>query len=114
MDELEVAQTVFETICAEAEKVKLVPVAATLSCGDMCAVNTEALLEAFASLCEGTPCRGMRLEVRRIPVQMRCIACNTTADYNIAAPHCVKCGSHEFDFLPEPPVLLEDIEFKDK
>jgi Zn finger protein HypA/HybF involved in hydrogenase expression len=113
MDELEMAQTVFETILAEAKRVNLRPVAATLSYGVMCTVNKEALYEAFASLCEGTICSGTRLDVNEIRVQIRCNACEAICDYDIVSPRCAKCGSHDFGFLPEPPILLEEIEFKE-
>jgi hydrogenase nickel incorporation protein HypA/HybF len=113
MDELEIAQTVFETVLAEAKRVDRSPIAATLSYGTMCAVNKEALREAFESLCQGTICSGARLDISEIPIQIRCNACEAVGDYDISAPRCAKCASHDFGFLPEPPILLEDIEFKE-
>jgi hydrogenase nickel incorporation protein HypA/HybF len=113
MDELEIAQTVFETVLSEAQRVNLSPVAATLSYGTMCAVNKEALHEAFEALCQWTICSGARLHISEIPVQIRCNACQAVGDYDISAPRCAKCASHDFGFLPEPPILLEEIEFKE-
>jgi hydrogenase nickel incorporation protein HypA/HybF len=114
MDELEIARTVFETVIAETEKTGLRPIAAKVSYGSMAAVNREALQEAFASLCQGTACDEMRLDACEIPVRIRCNTCAAETDYSIASPCCGKCGSHDFTFMPEAPILLEEIEFRDK
>jgi hydrogenase nickel incorporation protein HypA/HybF len=113
MDELEIAQTVFDSMLAEAKLVKLRPVAATLSYGTMAAVNKEVLVEAFTSLCEGTMCSGAELHISEIPVRIRCHACGAESDYEVMTPHCAKCMGQDFEFLPEAPILLEEIEFRE-
>lgn len=113
MNEVEIAHSVLETILAEAEKLKLEPVAATLSCGSVSAADREAVLEAFEMASRDTICRRTSLCIREIPVRIRCNACSATTDYSLASPRCSACSSEDFTFLPEPPVTLEEIEFKE-
>jgi hydrogenase nickel insertion protein HypA len=113
MDELAVAQSVLESILAEAGKVRLKPVAATLSYGSMCAMNKEALGEAFNSIANGTVCAGMSLNIREVPLQIQCNSCGQMGVYEISAPNCPRCGSHDFHFLPDAPIVLEDIDFQE-
>jgi hydrogenase nickel incorporation protein HypA/HybF len=113
MDELEIAESVFETLLAEANKLRLPPLAITLSYGAMQQVNKEALCEAFDALCRETICSGARLLIKELPLQIRCQSCDAVSDYDVRAPRCGKCGSEKYNFLPDAPILLEDIEFKE-
>jgi Zn finger protein HypA/HybF involved in hydrogenase expression len=112
MDELEIAQIVLGTILAEA-KVNLRPIRASLSYGRMQGVSEEVLKEAFTAIAAGTACEGLELNIRAIPPQFRCNSCGMVSDYELAAPMCPGCKSHDFQFLPDAPILLEEIEFQE-
>jgi Zn finger protein HypA/HybF involved in hydrogenase expression len=113
MDELAVAQSVLESILAEAGRVKLKPMAATLSYGSMCAMNKEVLRDAFRSLADGSVCAGMSLNIREMPLQIQCNSCGQRDVYEISAPSCPRCRSHDFHFLSDAPIVLEDIDFQE-
>ena len=113
MDENAIAQSVLQSILEEAAKVGLRPVAATLSYGSMHAIDTDALCQAFESLAAGTPCEGMALNIMVIPVQIQCNSCGAVDAYELSSPACPQCGSSDFRFLPNSPILLEDIEFEE-
>jgi hydrogenase nickel insertion protein HypA len=113
MDESQIAQCILELVCAEAGKRDLKPLAVTVSHGAMLAVDKEALHEAFRLSARGTVCEGVSLVLRQIPLQIRCDSCGAEGIYELYAPHCPRCRSHNFHFLPDAPIVLEDIEFQE-
>ncbi|HEV56618.1 MAG TPA: hydrogenase maturation nickel metallochaperone HypA [Phycisphaerales bacterium] len=114
MHETAVAQSVIETILAEMRKIDRRPVAARISCGQFNALNDEVMRFAFEVAAQDTPCRGMRLEIRHVPLQARCEGCGRAFAFNIQEACCPACGSEAFAFLPDAPLLLEEIEFEDE
>jgi hydrogenase nickel incorporation protein HypA/HybF len=113
MHEMAVAESILHTILEQAEKLGPVrPVAARISCGQFNTLNDEAMHFAFESISEGTPCEGMRLEIRHIPLQATCRQCQTTFAFDVYRPHCPECDSDDYTFEPDAPLLLEDIEFE--
>jgi len=113
MHETAVAQSIVETILAEAERVGRRPIAARISCGQFNALNDEVMRFAFEVAAQDTPARGMRLEIRHVPLQARCERCGRTFAFDVYTAVCGHCGAAEFSFLPDAPLLLEEIEFKD-
>ena len=113
MDEMAVAQSALESILEEAARLKMKPVAATLSYGTMHGLDAEVLRDAFRSACEEFGCGEVLLTTKEMPLQIRCRSCGAVSDYELSAPHCGRCGSSDFDFLPEAAVMLEDIEFQE-
>jgi Zn finger protein HypA/HybF involved in hydrogenase expression len=114
MDELEIAQIVLESILAETGKVNLRPIRATLSYSQMQGISEEVLKESFIAIAAMTPCEGMELNLRPIPPQLRCNSCGMVSDYDLTSPVCPGCKSHDFQFLPDAPILLEEIEFQEQ
>ncbi|NLW84526.1 MAG: hydrogenase maturation nickel metallochaperone HypA [Phycisphaerae bacterium] len=114
MHETAVAESILHTILEHVERLgNAKPVAARISCGQFNAINDEAMRFAFETLIEGTPCEGMRLEIRHIPLRATCKDCHTTFDFNVQRPTCTACGSTHYDFQPDAPLLLENIEFQE-
>ncbi|MGD2093419.1 MAG: hydrogenase maturation nickel metallochaperone HypA [Phycisphaerales bacterium] len=111
MHEMMVAQSLLATISDEAEKQKAKPVSAKISCGRLNPVNDEALCFAFEAIAKGTPCEGMKLEVEHKPIQAKCKDCNQEFNIEFSCPRCSKCGSENFELLPDVPLMLEEIEF---
>jgi len=111
MHETMVAQNLLEAILAEAEKQQARPVHARLSCGQLNHINEEILSFAFESLAKGTKCQGMKLSVEQKPIKGQCNQCNEVFDFELNNPMCSRCGSDDFELLPDEPILLEDIEF---
>ncbi|NLK40966.1 MAG: hydrogenase maturation nickel metallochaperone HypA [Planctomycetes bacterium] len=114
MHEMAVAESILHTIIEQADRLGGArPVAARISCGQFNALNDETMRFAFESISQGTPCEGMRLEIRHIPLQAECTHCRTVFVFDIYHPMCPTCKSSRFDFQPDAPLLLEDIEFKE-
>ena len=112
MHETMVAQSIFEMIAAETAKRDMKPVTAKISCGIFSAVNDEVLCFAFDAVIKGTACEGMKLEIEHKPVQGRCRGCSESFDVNLCCMKCPKCGSDDFELLPDAPLTLEQIEFE--
>jgi hydrogenase nickel incorporation protein HypA/HybF len=114
MHELSVAQSVLETILEQAKKISARPIRAIISCGQFNVLNDEAVQFAFEAISEGTLCHGMRLEIKHIPLRAKCRSCGELFAFDIYSPNCPKCKTENFDFEPDAPLLLEEIEFEDR
>jgi len=112
MHETMVAKNLLDAIEAEAAKQKARPVAARISCGTFNAVNDEVLTFAFAAIAKGTVCEKMKLLIEHKSIQGRCGRCTRQFDFDLTRPACTHCGCDKFDLLPDPPLLLEEIEFE--
>jgi len=111
MHEAMVAQSVLAAISSEAAKHHGRPVEAKISCGRLYAINDDALCFAFDALARGTPCEDVKLRIEHKPIQGRCTKCRHEFDLENPSDKCRKCGSDDFELLPDPPLLLEEIEF---
>ena len=126
MHEMMIAQNLLATISAEAAKQDAKPVNTRISCGKLYAINDEVLCFAFEAITKGTACEGMKLEIEHKPIQGRCKNCNAGFDVELGtpfcntsqngnpltSPRCPKCGSEDFDLLPDAPLILEIIELE--
>ena len=112
MHETMVAESLLAAISAEAAKQNAKPVGAKISCGMLNALNDEILCFAFEAIAKGTACEGLKLEVEHKPMQGRCKKCTEIFEFEIMDPNCRKCGSENFELLPDAPLLLEEIELE--
>jgi len=110
MHETAIAESILVTIIEQAEKAKARPISARISCGQFNRINEEVMQFSFAAISEGTPCEGMWLDVRHIPLRATCKQCHAAFEFDVFDPVCKTCGSAEFSFLPDAPLLLEEIE----
>jgi hydrogenase nickel incorporation protein HypA/HybF len=114
MHEMAVAESILHTILEHAERLgNARAIAARISCGQFNALNDQAMRFALETISEGTVCRGMRLDIRHIPLQATCKDCQTTFTFDVHRPTCTACGSTQYEFEADAPLLLEDIEFED-
>ncbi|HUT31227.1 MAG TPA: hydrogenase maturation nickel metallochaperone HypA [Sedimentisphaerales bacterium] len=111
MHEAMVAQSVLAAISSEAAKHRGRPIGAKISCGSLYAINDESLCFAFEALARGTPCEDVKLEIEHNPIQGRCKKCRQEFNVENSSAKCGRCGSEEFELLPDAPLLLEEIEF---
>ncbi|MFH1615615.1 MAG: hydrogenase maturation nickel metallochaperone HypA [Planctomycetota bacterium] len=111
MHEMIVAKNLLETIISEAAKQNIQPVKAKISCGALNCINDELLAFAFNAIAQNTPCQGMKLEVEHKPISGRCRNCSRVFEVKCFSPKCSKCSSEDFELLPDPPLVLEEIEF---
>lgn len=113
MHETAVAESILKTIVEQAEQVKAKPISATISCGQFNALNDEVMQFAFETAAADTICRDMKLNIKHIPLRATCKQCKTTFEFDFYHPSCSQCDSTEFDFEPDAPLLLEEIEFEE-
>lgn len=114
MHETAVAQSVIESIQAEAAKIDKKPVSAKMSCGQFNSLNDEVMQFAFDIAAKDTICEGMTIEIIHHPLRGNCKKCGNEFDFDVYSPGCPGCGSEEFTFAPDAPLLLEEIEFEDE
>jgi len=112
MHETMVAEGLLAAILAETAKQNAKPTATTISCGMLNAINDEVLRFAFEAIAKDTACEGMKLQIEHKPIEGQCKDCGQKFDVKLLDPRCAKCGSYEFDLLPDAPLLLEEIEFE--
>ncbi|MHC4474987.1 MAG: hydrogenase maturation nickel metallochaperone HypA/HybF [Planctomycetota bacterium] len=112
MHEAMVAQSLITAISAEAAKLDAKPVAARVSCGQLNAVNDEALCFAFEAIAKDTVCEATKLEIEHKPLQATCRKCDEVFEFEGRLPSCPKCAGQYLDLLDDAPLLLEEIEFE--
>lgn len=112
MHESMVAQSLLDTITAEAKKQNGRPVKARISCGTFNAINDDVLSLAFEAIARGTVCEKMQLEIKHQPMLAKCRNCSKEFEVDIMNPSCKHCSSNQFELLPDAPLLLEEIEFE--
>ena len=113
MHETAVAESILRTILQYAQSIKTKPLKATISCGQFNALNDEVVRFAFETAAQGTAAEGTALQIRHVPLRARCKTCGTVFEFDIYHPVCKSCGSAEFEFEPDAPLLLEEIEFEE-
>lgn len=114
MHETAVAESILQTILDYARSTGAKPLRAVVSCGQFNALNDEVMQFAFEAAAAGTAAQKMRLVIRHIPMKAACKKCRAVFEFDIYDPVCKTCGAAEFNFEPDAPLLLEEIEFEDK
>jgi hydrogenase nickel incorporation protein HypA/HybF len=112
MHETAVAQSLVEIITQEARSRHAKPIRAKMSCGELNAINDEALSFAFEAIAAGTPCEGTTLQIEHKPLQAKCRTCGRVFAIDFLNVKCPDCGGSDFELLPDAPLLLEAIEFE--
>ena len=113
MHETAVAESILQTILEYAVSMKAKPLLAVISCGQFNAINDEAMRFAFDAVAAGTAAEGMKLQIRHIALQATCKKCNASFEFDIYNPVCKFCQNSEYEFQPDAPLLLENIEFEE-
>jgi hydrogenase nickel incorporation protein HypA/HybF len=114
MHEAAVAQSILETIISQIKKRKCKVIRIAISCGQMNAINDEALQFAFQAIAEGTICQDAKLKIKRIPLKGICRNCGHKFNFDLYNPKCPKCGKSDLSLGEDAPLLLEEIEFEEK
>jgi hydrogenase nickel incorporation protein HypA/HybF len=112
MHETAVAQNLVEVITQEAEKRHARPIRATISCGELNAINDDVLSFAFEAIAQGTACAGMGLQIEHKPLQAKCRACERVFVVDLLDTKCPDCDGEDFEVFPDAPLMLEQIEFE--
>ena len=113
MHEAIVAQNIIDTVLAQAPKKGKV-VRVVISCGQINALNDEAIKFAFEIAAAGTSCQGAKIKIKHIPLKAICTNCHKKFNFDLYNPKCSKCGKSDFSIGDDAPLLLEEIEFEEK
>ncbi len=81
--------------------------------GELHQIVTESFLLAWEALTPGTAFEGADLELKKVPLAIRCRACGWEG--RIEAPFflCGRCGSGEVDTTAGRELYIEDMEITD-
>ncbi len=112
MHEAMIAENILQTILAQTKKKAGKVVRAVISCGQINAVNDEAMKFAFEAVAAGTICQGSKLEIKHIPLKAICRDCDSEFEFDLYNPQCPRCGKSDFSIGDDAPLLLEEIEFE--
>jgi hydrogenase nickel incorporation protein HypA/HybF len=112
MHEAAVAENIIEAVIAQAPKKGGRVIRVVISCGQMNAVNDEAMEFAFDAAADGTICQGAKLKIKHIPLKAKCKHCGKKFNYDLYAPCCPKCAKSDIEIGDDAPLLLEEIEFE--
>jgi hydrogenase nickel incorporation protein HypA/HybF len=112
MHEAMVAENIIDSILSQIPNKKGRVVSVVISCGQMNAINDEAMEFAFDAAAEGTICKGAKLKIRHIPLRAVCKDCHKKFNYDLYSPCCPKCGKSDIKIGEDAPLLLEEIEFE--
>jgi hydrogenase nickel incorporation protein HypA/HybF len=114
MHEAMVAENILETILAQTKNKKGWVTRIAISCGQINALNDEAMQFAFEAAAAGTICQGAKLEIKHIPLKSLCRNCGSEFEFDLYNPQCPKCGKSDFSIGDDAALLLEEIEFEEE
>lgn len=114
MHEAMIAENILETILAQTKNKAGKVMRITISCGQMNALNDEAMQFAFEVAATNTICNGAKLKIKHIPLKGICRNCGNEFEFDLYDPKCPKCGKSDFSIGEDAPLLLEEIEFEEK
>ncbi len=113
MHEAMAAENIIESVLSHIGSKKGRVVSIVISCGQLNALNDEAMEFAFAAAAEGTVCKGAKLKIKHIPLMAKCSNCKKKFSYDFYNPQCPKCGHSDIEIGEDSPLLLEEIEFEE-
>ena len=80
--------------------------------GGMHQVIPDFMKTAYSFLIEGTPAEGSILEIKILPVRLKCGECGWEGDVPGPIFRCTACGGCEVEFLHGKELLLESLELE--
>lgn len=112
MHEAMIAENILETVLAQTKNKTGKVTRIVISCGQINAINDEALQFAFEVASADTICKGAELKIKHIPLKGICGSCGSKFEFDLYNPQCPKCGKSDFSIGEDAPLLLEEIEFE--
>jgi hydrogenase nickel incorporation protein HypA/HybF len=88
--------------------------AARLVLGELTCIDPETLTFAFEVGCRGTCAESCRLEIRRLPLVLRCRGCGGEGERSGPVDPCPRCGAVGGDVLQGREIRLTTIDVDDE
>lgn len=88
--------------------VKIVAINAALS--PLSHVRPETLTETFGVMVKGTEFEKIALNIKVMPIDIKCRACKHTFQVNEPTTMCIKCNSSDLDMVHGKEFLVESLQ----
>jgi hydrogenase nickel incorporation protein HypA/HybF len=82
----------------------------TLRIGPLSGFEPELLRAAFPLVAHGTHCEAAQIDIRTIPVVVRCKDCSTVSEVPPNRLVCASCGAWQVSLMSGDDMLLESVE----
>ena len=111
MHELSIISSIFDLLEEVAEEHHLITITKVkLKIGKLQQIVPDMLSFAFETIAKGTRAEGACLEVREIPISMRCETCSTEFVVEEQVYICPNCSGTRLTPLQGMEILLESVE----
>jgi len=116
MHEFSICEQLLRIVLEEWERLTPRPrrlAAVRIAVGRLQQIVPETMQSAFETLARGTPAEGARLELRHVPVRVRCSECG--AEREVIPPDfaCPACGSVRVTIVAGRDLSIESLEVED-
>lgn len=117
MHEFSICQNIVEAVLSELEKSRYADsrlLKITVAVGALRQIIPEYLESAYATLVTDTPAEGSCLEIRMIPIVLKCLACEQQGEFRRPPFICQQCGSGKMETVSGMELYLENLEIEEK
>ena len=84
-----------------------------LDVGDFCNIQTESLIFGFDVLTKETLLEGAKLDIKKIPLKIKCKICDFVSILEEPFFYCTKCNSSNVEILTGTELNIIEIVLKD-
>ena len=115
MHELSIAQSILEIVeqHVPGDRQRCIR-SVMVDVGELSGVVPESLSFSFEVIVAGTPLESARLEIRRIPVIMRCPDCAAEIERETPVFECSGCGGKNLRMIAGNELQVREVELEDK
>jgi hydrogenase nickel incorporation protein HypA/HybF len=114
MHELSIAQNILEIVREHVPEARCSEVqAVTIRLGELAGVVAESLEFCFSAIVSDTPLSHAVLRIDRIPIRMRCSACEKTSTLEGPAFVCPQCAGQNIQLISGTELQVIEIELAD-
>jgi hydrogenase nickel incorporation protein HypA/HybF len=115
MHELSIAQSIVEIIEQHVPENRRPDVrAVSVEVGDFSGVVPDTLLFAFEAIVSGTLLESARLDIRRVPVVLRCSDCGAEVEGPAPVFACTGCGGSRLRMISGSELQVREVELDDQ
>jgi hydrogenase nickel incorporation protein HypA/HybF len=111
MHELSIAQQIMETVLEVVRQEGVTHIySINIDIGELMAVDAESLQFGFSVLIEGTVLAGAALNIRTVPIKIRCNDCSAESAVEQYRLTCSRCGGRNVAVIQGEDLLISSLE----
>jgi hydrogenase nickel incorporation protein HypA/HybF len=115
MHELSIAQGIVEIVEQYVPQNRRQDVrSVTVKVGDHSGVVPDSLVFSFEAIVAGTELDSARLDIRRIPVVLRCLGCSAETGGESPVFACAACGENRLEMISGSELQVLEVELDDQ